>query len=155
MGLDMYLEARKFVSSHSDAETYQNLKQQMGLADGDLPHSNFGTLSLEVMYWRKVNAVHDWFVREVQGGEDDCKTYHVERGTLVDLLNLCKRVVDSQGDGGTLAEELLPSASGFFFGSTDYDEDYYEGLLWTIEGIERILKNPAYKSMDLYYYSSW
>ena len=154
MGLDMYLEARKFVSSYSDAEAYQNLKQQMALADGDLPHSNFGTLSLEVMYWRKVNAVHDWFVREVQGGEDNCGTYHVSKEKLAELLDLCKRVVDKQDDT-TVAEELLPSASGFFFGSTDYDEYYYEGLLWTIEGIERILNNPAYNGMDFYYHSSW
>jgi len=150
----MYLEARKFVSSYSDAEMYQNLKRQMGLATGDLPHSNFGTLSLEVMYWRKVNAVHDWFVREVQGGEDDCKTYHVDRDKLAELLDICKRVVDNRDDQ-SVAEELLPSASGFFFGSTDYDEYYYEGLLWTIEGIERILKNPAYERMDFYYQSSW
>jgi hypothetical protein len=150
----MYLEARKFVSSYSDAEAYQNLKQQMALADGDLPHSNFGTLSLEVMYWRKVNAVHDWFVREVQGGEDDCKTYHVSRDKLAELLEICKRVTDNQDDQ-SVAEELLPSASGFFFGSTDYDEYYYEGLLWTVEGIERILKNPAYEGMDFYYQSSW
>jgi hypothetical protein len=154
MGLDMYLEARKFVSSHSDTEMYQNLKKQMGLATGDLPHSNFGTLSLEVMYWRKVNAVHDWFVREVQNGEDDCKTYHVSRDKLAELLDICKRVVDNRDDQ-SVAEELLPSASGFFFGSTDYDEYYYEGLLWTIEGVERILKNPAYERMDFYYQSSW
>lgn len=153
MGLDMYLEARKFVSSYSDAETYQNLKKQMALADGDLPHSNFGTLSLEVMYWRKVNAVHDWFVREVQNGEDDCKTYHVSKEKLAELVDTCKRVVDKQDP--TVAADLLPSASGFFFGSTDYDEYYYEGLLWTIEGIERILNSPAYDGMDFYYQSSW
>lgn len=149
----MYLEARKFVSSYSDAEAYQNLKQQMALADGDLPHSNFGTLSLEVMYWRKVNAVHDWFVREVQGGEDNCKTYHVSKEKLAELVDLCKRVVDKQDP--TLSADLLPSASGFFFGGTDYDEYYYEGLLWTIEGIERILNNLAYDGMDFYYQSSW
>jgi hypothetical protein len=153
MGLDMYLEARKFVSSYSDAETYQNLKKQMALADGDLPHSNFGTLSLEVMYWRKVNAVHDWFVREVQNGEDDCKTYHVSKEKLAELVDICKRIVDKQDP--TVAADLLPSASGFFFGSTDYDEYYYEGLLWTIEGIERILNNPAYDGMDFYYQASW
>jgi hypothetical protein len=154
MGLDMYLEARKFVSSYSDTEAYQNLKQQMALTDGDLPHSNFGTLSLEVMYWRKVNAVHDWFVREVQNGEDDCKTYHVGRDKLAELLEICKRITDKQDDP-SVADDLLPTASGFFFGGTDYDEYYYEGLLWTIEGIERILKNPAYEGMDFYYQASW
>jgi hypothetical protein len=154
MGLDMYLEARKFVSAYSDTDAYEGLKEQMGLTSGDIPEGTSGSLNLGVMYWRKVNAVHDWFVREVQGGEDDCRSYHVEKSKLVELLEVCKKVVDNRDDTA-IAEELLPSASGFFFGSTDYDEYYYEGLLWTIEGIERILKNPAYDGMDFYYQSSW
>jgi hypothetical protein len=153
MGLDMYLEGRKFVSGFSDTETYNQLLNIVGVQKDELPHSNFGTISLEVMYWRKVNAIHDWFVREVQNGEDDCKTYHVSKEKLAELVDLCKRVVDKQDP--MIAADLLPSASGFFFGSTDYDEYYYEGLLWTIEGIERILKNPAYDGMDFYYQASW
>jgi hypothetical protein len=154
MGLDMYLEARKFVSSYSDEETYQQMKQMMGVTTEELPHSNFGTLSLEVMYWRKVDAVHDWFVREVQNGEDNCGTYYVSHDKLLELVGLCKKVVDNTGDHD-LAAELLPSASGFFFGGTDYDEYYYEGLLWTIEGIERMLNNPSFSGMEFYYHSSW
>ena len=153
MGLDMYLEGRKFVSAFSEKEKFDDVVKMAGLSKSDLPHSNFGTISLEVMYWRKVNAVHEWFVREVQGGEDDCKSYHVSRDKLAELLETCKKVADKQDQ--TVAEELLPSASGFFFGSTDYDEYYYEGLLWTIEGLEKILKNPAYDGMDFYYQASW
>jgi hypothetical protein len=155
MGLDMYLDARKYVSSYSDPEEYEELKAKMGLSGQDIPEASSGSISLGVMYWRKANAVHDWFVREIQNGEDDCKTYYVERGNLIDLLELCQRVVASQGDDGVLAAELLPTTSGFFFGSTDYDEYYYQDLLWTIEGLERILKNPAYERMDFHYHSSW
>lgn len=154
MGLDMYLEGRKFVSAYSDEVTYQELTNMMGISKPELPHSNFGTLSLEVMYWRKVNAVHNWFVEKVQDGVDNCGTYYVSRDKLNELLEVCKRVVDKQGDTD-VAHELLPSATGFFFGGTDYDEYYYEGLLWTIEGIERILTNPAFDGMDFYYQSSW
>ena len=154
MGLDMYLEGRKFVSAFSDEVTYQELTNMMGISKPELPHSNFGTLSLEVMYWRKVNAVHNWFVEKVQDGVDNCGTYYVSRDKLNELLEVCKRVVDKQGDTD-VAHELLPSATGFFFGGTDYDEYYYEGLLWTIEGIERILTNPAFDGMDFYYQSSW
>ena len=154
MGLDMYLEGRKFVSAFSDEVTYQELTNMMGISKPELPHSNFGTLSLEVMYWRKVNAVHNWFVAKVQDGVDNCGTYYVSRDKLNELLEVCKRVVDKQGDTD-VAHELLPSATGFFFGGTDYDEYYYEGLLWTIEGIERILTNPAFDGMDFYYQSSW
>ena len=154
MGLDMYLEARKFVSEYREKDAYEALVNATGLQKADIPHGTFGTITLEVMYWRKVNAVHEWFVREVQGGEDDCKTYHVDRDKLVELLDICKRVVDNKDDE-SVASELLPTASGFFFGTTDYDEYYYEGVLWTMEGIERILKNSAYDGMDFYYQSSW
>ena len=154
MGLDMYLEGRKFVSAYSETETYNNLVEAAGLTKEEIPHSNFGTISLEVMYWRKVNAVHNWFVNNVQDGMDDCKQYHVDRDKLVELMETCKRVVNNKDDL-TIAEELLPTGSGFFFGDTDYEEYYFEGLLDTIEAIERILKNPAFDGMDFYYQSSW
>jgi hypothetical protein len=154
MGLDMYLEGRKFVSAYSDGEAYENLVKAAGLNGADIPHKNFVTINVGVLYWRKVNAVHDWFVREVQEGEDDCKQYHVERDKLVELMELCKKVVNNQDDT-SIAEETLPAVSGFFFGSTEYDEYYYEGLLDTIEGLERLLKNPAYDGMEFYYQSSW
>jgi hypothetical protein len=154
MGLDMYLEGRKFVSGYSDKETHDQLFDLVGLHREEVPHSNFGTISLEVMYWRKVNAVHNWFVNNVQDGVDDCKQYHVDRDKLVELMETCKRVVNNKDDL-TIAEELLPTGSGFFFGDTDYEEYYFEGLLDTIEAIERILKNPSFDGMDFYYQSSW
>jgi hypothetical protein len=154
MGLDMYLEARKYVSSYSDISDYEAIKDMMGLKTGDIPEASSGSVSVGVMYWRKVNSVHDWFVNNVQDGKDDCGQYYVSREKLVELMETCKKVVDNRGDTA-VAEELLPTASGFFFGDTDYEEYYYEGLLWTIEGLERILNNPAYDHMDFQYSSSW
>ena len=149
----MFLEARKFVSSFSNAEQYQELLKSAGFRNGDLPHSNFATINIEAMYWRKVNAVHDWFVREVQGGEDDCGTYRVSREQLQELVSLCNKVLLAADE--ETAQELLPTASGFFFGGTDYEEYYYEGLSWTVEGLTKILQNPAFDSMEFYYSSSW
>jgi hypothetical protein len=154
MGLDMYLEARKYVSSYSDISDYEAIKEIMELKTGDIPEASSGSVSIGVMYWRKVNSVHEWFVNNVQDGKDDCGQYHVDRDKLVELMETCKKVVDNRGDTA-VAEELLPTASGFFFGDTDYEEYYYEGLLWTIEGLERILNNPAYDHMDFQYSSSW
>jgi hypothetical protein len=39
----------------------------------------------------------------------------------------------------TVASELLPTASGFFFGNNDYNEYYYQDLLDTKEIIENAL----------------
>jgi hypothetical protein len=57
-----------------------------------------------------------------------------------------------------LADELLPSADGFFFGSTNYDEWYFKDLTNTIEIIETLLSERnegGYLDGDIYYHSSW
>jgi hypothetical protein len=62
-----------------------------------------------------------------------------------------------------VAESLLPTTSGFFFGSTDYNEWYLKDLQATIEGIDLALANQAvkvidgkeYHSTEFYYYASW
>ncbi|MGX8696908.1 MAG: hypothetical protein ACSW8D_11015, partial [Prevotella sp.] len=37
-----------------------------------------------------------------------------------------------------LANELLPTQSGFFFGGCDYDQWYYEDVSRTVEELDRI-----------------
>lgn len=54
----------------------------------------------------------------------------------------------------SLAEMLLPTAEGFFFGSTDYDEWYITGLTETKEVLERIMAIEKDTS-DYYYQASW
>jgi hypothetical protein len=50
------------------------------------------------------------------------------------------------------AIELLPTQSGFFFGSTDYDEGYYQDIEDTVKILQEALSDP---SGDYYYDSSW
>lgn len=47
----------------------------------------------EIMYWRKANAVHKWFVDNVQGGEDDCGYYLVTKEQLEQLKEICGKIV--------------------------------------------------------------
>ncbi len=53
----------------------------------------------------------------------------------------------------TLAAQLLPSQSGFFFGSTDYDQYYVEDLKLTVAHLERVLQAP--EDTVFRYHSSW
>jgi hypothetical protein len=48
---------------------------------------------------------------------------------------------------------LFPTASGFFFGGTEYDEYYIEQVNETIELIEGLLKED--ENGDYYYQASW
>lgn len=102
----------------------------------------------EAGYWRKQNQIHRWFVENVQNGVDNCGDYYVERNRLQELLDICKIV---QLDHSK-ADELLPSASGFFFGGTEYDEWYFNGIDNTIDILKEALED---ENGEYYYSSSW
>ena len=86
-------------------------------------------------YWRKANAIHNWFVKNVQNGEDDCGYYEVTHDQLEKLL----RVVEDVLTDHSKASVLLPSTAGFFFGSTDYDKWYFEDLELTKTQVTKVL----------------
>lgn len=135
-----------------------------------------------VAYWRKANAIHDWFVQNVQNGEDDCGTYEVTRENLEELLYVCEVVRDNSKlvegkikngrtfkdgkwsdiivDGKyiedpSVATELLPTTSGFFFGSTDYNEWYLDDVIYTIDALTRVLRETDFNHEIVAYRASW
>ena len=55
----------------------------------------------------------------------------------------------------SVAKDNLPTKSGFFFGSTEYDEYYVHDLKETIKAFTRILKEFDFDHDTLYYHSSW
>ena len=112
----------------------------------------FKHIAEEVAYWRKANAIHQWFVDNVQNGEDNCGTYR--ELTITDLMRL-RNLAQKVHDDPDLAEDLLPTQHGFFFGSTEYDEWYMDKIDNTIEQIDRILETTDFNTEALYYSSSW
>ena len=153
----MYLKGRRYLQSYFSDGTDQAIAQQVQNLFPELAnHTNqwgdesiVQSVGIEVGYWRKANAIHNWFVREVQGGVDDCGTYRVSREHLTKLKDLCLRVQSNHD----LAAELLPTSSGFFFGSTGYDGYYNESIDLTIEIIDRCLALP--EQWEFHYHSSW
>lgn len=146
MGLDMYLKARKYTSKYTDKELNKKL---LKLSKIDTTNTESAELVIQVGYWRKANHIHKWFVDNVQEGEDNCRNYDVSKEQLKDLLKLCKEIKEENSK----AEELLPSQTGFFFGSYEYDEWYFDGINETIEIIERVLKIDEEWSFE--YNSCW
>lgn len=105
----------------------------------------------EAIYWRKENHIHNWFVNNIQNGEDDCGKYQVTREQLRELIDLCKRTyIENRID-------LLPTKGGFFFGSTDYDEYYFESCKEAVINLESMLVKDQFNEDKIayYYYSSW
>lgn len=116
----------------------------------EIPGKDFSRLKIEedAGQWRKANAIHRWFVEHVQGGEDDCGSYAVNREALQELLEIIKQVLADYSK----AEELLPTQAGFHFGETAYDDWYFADLKRT----KKILEN-AIRDLEGYYEytSSW
>ena len=146
MGLDMYLKGSRYISTwkEGDKELGEKIAQLVG-QEG----SFVNTVEIEVGYWRKANAIHQWFVKNVQDGKDDCKTYWVPQEKLRELQSVCNQVLADP----TLAPSLLPTQSGFFFGDTQYDEWYLENLEITLQNIQKALSLPD--EWELSYHSSW
>lgn len=144
----------------------------------------WGRITEQVGYWRKANEIHNWFVKNVQDGEDDCG-YHneVTKEILEELLDICQIVLnncelitgkvengysfDDNGnrvynyiDGNVVADpsiamELLPTQSGFFFGGTSYDQWYVDDIKDTIDIITKVLETTDFDKEMIYYVSSW
>lgn len=161
MGLDMYLQARQYVSGYEhdpkeEIDRYKRIVAEIGLPSDICPHTPSLTVAVTVAYWRKANAVHKWFVDTVQDGKDECQDSYVEREQLIELRDLCKKLLDTAPEKfNTLAEELLPPEKGFFFGSADIDECYKEDLKETVEQLTSILDNEKLKGFSFYYHASW
>jgi hypothetical protein len=143
MGLDMYLNAKRFLW-HTEGE----LAQQVSKAFPELKDHRVKEVIVEAMYWRKSNQIHKWFVDNVQNGTDDCGHYWVSREQLAELRDLIVEVLKSK------KADKLPPTSGFFFGSTDVDDWYWQDLKQTKEGLDRILVEFP-DQWDFEYHSSW
>lgn len=153
MGLDMYIDCNSRL-----------VCQEMNDPD-DFLESYYRKAGIAIS-WRKANQIHKWFVDNVQNGNDDCGSYDVSVETLVRLHDTCKEVLESTklvdgtvtngytlGKDGwepitevgqvledsTVAKKLLPTKSGSFFGSTDYDQWYWWDLEYTVQKLGKLI----------------
>ena len=149
MGLDMYLSRRQYVKNWNHTRPEDRFQGVAFKGNVAIDLSKLTQLEFEVMYWRKVNAIHQWFVDNVQNGDDNCEEYYVTRETLEKLITTIEHVLENKDD----AEKLLPTTEGFFFGSDEMDDYYWDQLhetRWTLK--EAIEKHPQ---DDYYYRASW
>ena len=183
MGLDMYLSKAKYIGANYE---HRNVTLKITCKIGDeevkINTDRVSEIIEEVGYWRKANAIHNFFVQRVQEGVDDCGRYYVSIENLKDLKERCEKVLASSktvkaeiengmvsGPDGvkpnmeegliledtSVAEELLPSTSGPFFGNTGYNNFYLEDLQRTIKIIDHALKEYDKRVDSFYYRSSW
>ncbi len=158
MGLDMYLN-RTNRTNHTieelEAIDHETITPESPEATPFLPlreyeySDGFYSIFHEVAYWRKFNALHNWFVQRVQGGIDECQLSEIDVDTLIELIDDLRAV-----SKGEVVEDLEP-VGGFFFGSTEKDDYYYQRINNALNTFEEILRVFDFKKCRLFYRASW
>jgi len=169
----MYAARKLYVTQwefESPDERYSVQVERGGKPVSGIQSDRISAIEEEVMYWRKANHIHAWFVDNVQNGEDNGREYLVDWDKLRELLSACTKVIEAstlvggmvyagetwnpekhewvtQREPGkliedpTVAKQLLPTRAGFFFGSMEYDEDYLNDVVKTRDWAAQMLKD--------------
>jgi leucyl aminopeptidase (aminopeptidase T) len=158
MGLDMYLSKKTYVKNWDYMKASERHTVAVsGPRAADIRPERISYIEEEVAYWRKANAIHQWFVDVCQNGVDECQQTYVSREQLTELATLCAELTalrkTSPSEAEKRAAEALPPQAGFFFGSTDLDEYYWEDVRKTAETLAALLAENDTGSF--YYRSSW
>ena len=163
MGLDMYLERETYIGGqyHQDTSGVINIKfTDFGGKEKsfNIDPSKVTSINQSVGSWRKANSIHNFFVQKAQGGRDECQRTYVPNDLLIELRDTCKKILSARKEFGKnapvtqrLIEANLMPTGGFFFGSTEINDWYFEDLENTLD----ILKDIKADEGDYYYQSSW
>ena len=108
----------------------------------------------EICYWRKANAILNWFDHNLESvkqqeypkemeildreGVRSCTPYRVEKEELEKLLSDCKKLLNGERTADSIPEDLQ-RVSGFFFGSIEIDDWYWEDIQDTVKMLEKEL----------------
>lgn len=182
MGLDMYLSKKTYVKQWDFKKPEEQFQVTVKLGgkkfDGVKPE-RISYVTEELMYWRKANQIHGWFVSNGNEIVEEV-SYRLTLEDLQNLLDTCKQVLDTlnksekkvvQVVGGWKEgaeymvdvetydcedeiRELLPPTQGFFYGSYEIDEWYKQSIEETLEFLERELPN-CQEDDEFEYYASW
>jgi len=95
MGLDMYLTSKLYIGANYE---HNKIAGKIELTkDGQPINVDLSRLSrmvFEEAYWRKANAIHKWFVDNVQNGVDECQESYVTKKQLIELRAVCQQILN-------------------------------------------------------------
>lgn len=103
-------------------------------------------------HFRKVNFLVRYFA-DLGFDVENQTPFYITKEQVIELRNRCQTVLDDHSQ----AEDLLPTMSGFFFGSTDYNEYYFEDVEQVLKYCEETLL-PMFDKLDdreSIYFSTW
>jgi hypothetical protein len=132
MGLDMYLNGRKYLFGN-----WKNPESNL-MEDGYRVKEKI----LEIGYWRKHPNLHGYIVKNfAENGVDDCSPIELRREDLQKIIQAVK-------------DKSLPDTEGFFFGQSDGTETE-EDLKILTDAITWVNSGTQDESRSIVYRASW
>ena len=144
LGLDIYFHKCKrheWDTYQNELEAYDNLPEE---EQDKTEHPGRNFVADEIGYFRKVN-----FLMNELAYYGNCEYKEITRDQLEELQDKCTRLAtitpheseekEYDEEDVTLAQKTLPTCSGFFFGSTDYDEWYFNDVKEVLEWVNGVL----------------
>lgn len=101
----------------------------------------------KIAYFRKVNCLQNYF--EQKHEIENCVPHVISLDDIKDILDKVDKVLENH----SLAEQLFPNCVGFFYGSLDYGEEYFDDLKEIKKAFSFILEE--WKEEDNFYYYCW
>lgn len=103
-------------------------------------------VSHEDMYYRKVNCLYAYFNDRLENEQclvtlDDCKK----------IIKYAKTILETRDTD--IAEKLLPTQSGFFFGSTEYNRYYFADVKDVLEQFSEYIDDWTDDTIGWVYFS--
>jgi len=131
MGLDMYLEKAK----KQKGKTFEEITTALY----NLPYEEWEKSRSEIMYWRKANQIHNWFVTNIQNEVDDCGNYEVTKEALETLLEQCK-LVEEEFRKATEVKGMVKNGSIWKRETGRWEDNMEEGIVFVNLNTEKILE---------------
>jgi hypothetical protein len=100
----------------------------------------------ELLFFKKVNFLLPFF-----DYTENYEDIEINKQQVEDLVNTCKQVLKEKPK----AKTLLPNTEGFFFGSTEYDEMYFDNVKLVLQRFQHLLKTFNFEKDKLIMSCSW
>ena len=105
-----------------------------------------GFCPFHIAYFRKVNCIYAYFM-----GRMVSEMSWVSKSDIEDIIDRCEKVLNNH----RLAAKLLPTQDGFFFGSTKYDDWYFDDIKDLKKQMKSIIKDYDEDKEIMFVRFSW
>lgn len=145
MGLDIYFHKRNY-SDHNPNEPIGKDEEGKNI---------YEDMGKDIAYFRKVNFLMSYF-NYLEGEDDNCYYKEIERSEIEDLVEDCDYTLQHKAEilEGKMTDIPLEPTGGFFFGSTDIDEYFFDEVKDVMDTFKEVLDNLS-EDEQVFMYCWW